>query len=139
MICHICITVSDLEKSTNFYNSILAPLGYHKVLEFPNAVGFGNQGKPSFWIGTAPPGEYWKEGHEAGRSPIHFAFQSQTNEAVDAFHKLGLELGAEDYGAPGLREHYHSHYYGAFLIDPDGNNIEAVCHGPSNGAVVDVS
>ena len=102
-------------------------------------MGFGNQGKPSFWIGTAPAGEYWKEEHQVSSSPIHFAFQSSTNEAVDEFYKLGLELGAKDYGAPGLREHYHSQYYGAFLLDHDGNNIEAVCHGSSSGAVVDVT
>jgi len=86
------------------------------------AAGFGDGGKPYFWIETRrPPVE----------GALHVAFAAPTRELVDAFHAAGLEAGGTDNGAPGVREIYHPHYYGAYILDPDGNNIEAVCHAPA--------
>ena len=127
MIDHICITVSDYKKSQEFYTKILATLGHEQVRDFGTSGGFGSHGKPSFWIGEGKAGDYWTDKHEAGRAPLHFAFKAESREQVDEVYRVGLELGAKDYGAPGMREHYHQDYYGAFLIDFDGNNIEAVC------------
>lgn len=131
MIDHICITVADYGTSKDFYQSVLATLGYGLVMEFGKAGGFGRDGKPSFWVGEGAPGPYWNEQHQVGRSPIHVAFVADSRAEVNAFHKAALEAGASDYGPPGVREVYHPNYYGAFVIDPDGNNIEAVCHAPA--------
>ena len=83
-------------------------------------AGFGSPGRPQFWIATGKPVQ--------GR--VHFAFMTKDRAAVRAFHQAALAAGAKDNGAPGLRPEYHEHYYGAFVLDPDGHNIEAVCHGP---------
>jgi catechol 2,3-dioxygenase-like lactoylglutathione lyase family enzyme len=83
-------------------------------------AGFGRDGKPSFWLGTGA--------HPSG--PAHIAFAAATRAEVDAFYKAAIAAGARDNGPPGIREHYHPSYYGAFVLDPDGNNIEAVCHTP---------
>ena len=123
MIDHIGITVSDYEKSKAFYRAALAPLGYELLMEVAEAgshAGFGEAGKPDFWIGpgkrTAPK--------------LHVAFRAKDRAAVRAFHEAALAAGAADNGPPGLREIYHPTYYGAFVLDPDGHNIEAVCHDP---------
>ena len=129
MIDHITFTVSDFEKSKTFYVELLKTLGYTLLMEFPNVAGFGEK-KPEFWIGAARPG-YWTADHGTGRSPMHVAFSAEDRKAVDAFYEAAVRVGGKDYGKPGVREIYHPDYYGAFVIDPDGNNVEAVCHKPT--------
>jgi catechol 2,3-dioxygenase-like lactoylglutathione lyase family enzyme len=116
---HVGIGVSDLERSRRFYEGALRPLEMSVVLAFPGAVGFGRDRKPWFWI----------EG-ERPASPMHVAFTAPDRATVDAFHAAALEAGGSDNGAPGVREIYHPNYYGAFVHDPDGYNVEAVCHTP---------
>lgn len=128
MLDHLCITIKNLEVSKSFYTTVLEPLGYGVVAEYGKSVGFGKDGKPSFWIGEDKPGAYWNDDHAAGSAPIHIAFVATDREQVNTFHRVGVAAGATDYGEPGLRPLYHDNYYGSFLIDPDGNNIEAVCH-----------
>ena len=127
MIDHTGINVSDFEKSKEFYTKALAPLGYQLLKEFDSSVtgfisiaGFGIDGKPDFWITQG----------EVNIPRIHIAFRSETREMVQAFYTAALAAGGRDNGAPGLRPHYHPDYYGAFVLDPDGHNIEAVCHVP---------
>ena len=129
MIDHIGMPVSDIARATEFYLKALAPLGIAIVMEVSAeesghgaAVGFGSGGKPFFWIAEAPT---LSGGH------VHVAFAAQTRAAVDAFYRAAIAAGAKDNGKPGLRPHYHANYYGAFVLDPDGNNIEAVCHAPA--------
>ncbi len=119
MIDHVVITVSDLERSKAFYERALAPLDYHLFTEFPSVAGFGPTGKPTFWI---------RQGEAT--APAHVAIASPDRATVDAFHAAALEAGGTDNGGPGVREIYHPAYYGAFVLDPDGHNIEAVCHKP---------
>ena len=119
---HIGVGVSDFEASRAFYLAALKPLGIAIALEGggTSGAGFGRDGKPAFWIQKGKP-----------PSPmLHVAFAAASREEVDAFHAAALQAGGRDNGAPGLRPHYHPNYYGAFVIDPDGNNIEAVCHKP---------
>jgi catechol 2,3-dioxygenase-like lactoylglutathione lyase family enzyme len=120
---HVGIEVSDLERSKAFYEGALEPLGIGLLMEFEGAAGFGKETehgpKPFFWIGSR------------GRPTVsgaHVCFGARTPELVDAFHAAALEAGGTDNGAPGLRSIYHPGYYGGFVLDPDGNNIEAVCH-----------
>jgi catechol 2,3-dioxygenase-like lactoylglutathione lyase family enzyme len=121
MIDHIGITVRDYEKSKAFYEKALAPLGYRFLFQVPGRKvgGFGKDGKPDFWIGE-------------GEKPdaIHVAILSPDRKTVDAFHAAAIAAGGKDNGGPGPRPIYHEHYYGAFVYDPDGNNVEAVCHKP---------
>ena len=99
----------------------LAPLGYAMLMEFEQFAGFGVAPKPDFWIG-----------HGAPNGPrVHVAFRADSRAIVDAFHKAAIAAGGRDNGPPGLRPHYHDNYYGAFVLDPDGHNIEAVCHLPA--------
>jgi catechol 2,3-dioxygenase-like lactoylglutathione lyase family enzyme len=119
---HVGIEVSDFAASRAFYEKVLEPLGFQAILDFGDqfqAVGFGVPGKPSFWI---------RGGRGPVSGPIHVAFNATDRERVHRFHEAALAAGAEDNGPPGLREHYHPTYYGAFALDPDGNNVEAVCH-----------
>jgi catechol 2,3-dioxygenase-like lactoylglutathione lyase family enzyme len=125
MIDHTGLVVSDFDRSKAFYRQALAPIGYTLLAEFPAAVtgstdvaGFGEAPKPDFWISRGTPNQ----------PPIHIAFRVGTRAAVDAFHQAALAAGGRDNGGPGLRAHYHPNYYGAFVLDPDGHNIEAVCH-----------
>ena len=127
MLDHIGLAVSDIDRSRSFYLAALKPLGIGVVMEATAEqtgadahAGFGDQGKPYFWIGT---GAKLKGG-------THVAFTAATRSAVDAFHRAALDAGGRDNGGPGLRPHYHPNYYGAFVLDPDGNNVEAVCHAP---------
>jgi catechol 2,3-dioxygenase-like lactoylglutathione lyase family enzyme len=128
MIDHIGFAVSDYERAKAFYAKALAPLGYVLIMEVPAegnpsgapAAGFGEGGKPDFWIG----------GEGGIDKPLHVAFQTKDRASVDAFHKAALAAGGRDNGGPGLRPHYHPNYYGAFVFDLDGHNIEAVCHAP---------
>ncbi|KAF1719142.1 VOC family protein [Pseudoxanthomonas wuyuanensis] len=128
MIDHMGLEVADYSRSRSFYTQVLAPLGYTVVMEVTREMtgsyegcGFSPPGRPHFWVGSG-----------SGRSSqgTHVAFAAQTRAQVDAFHAAAMAAGAQDNGAPGLRPHYHPNYYGAFAIDPDGNNIEAVCHLP---------
>ncbi len=118
IIDHIGLSASDYEASKEFFSKALAPLGITLVGEFEGAGGFGRDGKPEFWLGVG----------NLAPSPMHIAFSTESREQVDAFYKAALEAGGKDNGAPGVREIYHPNYYGAFVLDPDGNNIEAVCH-----------
>ena len=120
MLDHIIITVEDYEASKAFYEQALAPLGYQVSMEFEQGCGFSVLEKPDFWI---------RQGDKV-RPRIHVAFTSRDHAAVDAFHAAALAAGGTDNGAPGLRPDYHPDYYGAFVVDPDGHNIEAVCHRP---------
>jgi len=120
MLDHIGLQVGSYAKSKQFYALALKPLGYELVMELGTSAGFGRDGKPDFWI---------SEG-SATKPPLHIAFSSPDRPTVEAFHRAGLGAGGKDNGAPGLRAHYHPSYYAAFVFDPDGNNVEAVCHRP---------
>lgn len=126
MIDHSGISVSDFAKAKSFYDQALAPLGasllYMVPKEHTGGVNVGGYGRdrPTFWL---------NEGG-AQTPPLHFAFSAESQAQVDDFHAAALTAGGKDNGAPGLRLHYHKDYYGAFVLDPDGNNIEAVCHVP---------
>jgi len=120
IIDHLGLVVSDVEKSKQFYSLCLEPLDISLLMEVEGWVGFGASGKPEFWFG---------EGGQAHK-PMHIAFAAKNRSVVDEFYDRALEAGATDNGAPGIREMYHPDYYGAFVIGPDGHNIEAVCHKP---------
>ena len=132
MIDHIGFPVSDYARAKAFYEKALAPLGYVLIMEYGGdktesgspAAGFGADGKPDFWIG----------GEGGIDKPLHIAIGARDRPTVVAFHKAALAAGAKDNGAPAIRAHYHPNYYGAFVLDPDGHNIEAVCHAPANTA-----
>ena len=127
MIDHIGFSVLDYARSKAFYESALGPLGYTLVMEVTAeetgqpAAGFGSGGKPDFWIGAEGKLE----------KPVHVAIVANARPAVDAFYRAALAAGGKDNGVPGLRAHYHPSYYAAFVLDPDGHNIEAVCHTPA--------
>ena len=116
MLDHIGIPVSDVTRSKQFFVSALAPLGYKVIMDFGEAVGMGAEAGPDFWIGKAQPG-----------SPSHIAFSASDRSLVDAFYRAAIAAGGRDNGKPGIRAQYHPNYYGAFVFDPDGNNIEVVC------------
>ena len=122
MIDHAGIGVRDYARSKAFYEQALAPLGITLLMEpVGRAAGFGEGSKPFFWL-------------EDGRTPVtevHVAFAAPDRATVDAFHAAALEAGGTDNGAPGVRAIYHPDYYGAYVLDPDGNNVEAVCHKPA--------
>lgn len=118
MLDHIGFDVSDIQKSKIFFAAALAPLGYELFMEWESWVGFAIDKKPDFWIS-----------HGQKTTPgIHIAFRAKNHQEVQAFYKAALAAGGKDNGAPGIREQYHPHYYGAFVLDLDGNNIEVVCH-----------
>lgn len=120
MLDHVSLPVSDLGRSKRFYAEALAPLGYELIMEHHiSGAGFGRSGKPDFWIRQGVPS-----------SAVHVAFAAADRATVDAFHEAAVVAGGHDNGGAGIRPEYHSTYYGAFVLDPDGNNIEAVCHGP---------
>ncbi len=127
MIDHVGYAVSDYEKARAFYDAALKPLGITRLMDataemtgdYP-ASGYGRDGRPTFWI----------NGGRTGNSHVHIAFTASRVQ-VDAFHKAALAAGGKDNGSPGIREHYHPNYYGAFVLDLDGNNVEAVCHAPA--------
>jgi catechol 2,3-dioxygenase-like lactoylglutathione lyase family enzyme len=122
MLDHVGLDVGDYGRSKAFYEKALAPLGLKLLMEpAPGVGGFGNGQKPFFWIGQRDRGP---------QTGVHVAFAVEDREAVDAFHSAALDAGGTDNGGPGLREIYHPSYYGAFVLDPDGNNVEAVCHKP---------
>jgi len=118
MLDHIGLAVSDFAKSKSFFEKALAPLGYKALMEFPGAVGFGSD-RPDFWVAEGKAG-----------ATTHICFAADDRSIVDNFYKAAIAAGGRDNGKPGLRKEYHPTYYGAFVFDPDGNNIEAVCHKP---------
>ena len=120
MVDHVGFAVADYGRSKAFYEKALSPLGLTLIKEFSGAAaGFGINGKPSFFI----------EAHgEPVRGRLHIALRAETRSQVDAFHAAAIEAGGIDNGAPGVRAIYHADYYGGYVLDPDGNNIEAVCH-----------
>ena len=129
MFDHVKFGVSDFAASKAFYLQALAPLGYTLLMEIPKELtghepvaGFGEAPKPDFWVGGATSGN---------APPVHVAFRAKSRAQVDAFYAAALGAGGTDNGAPGVRPHYHAHYYGAFVRDPDGHNVEAVCHDPA--------
>jgi catechol 2,3-dioxygenase-like lactoylglutathione lyase family enzyme len=123
MVDHVGFAVADYERSKTFFEKAFAPLGLKLLMEFSEAAaGFGREGaeRPSFFI----------EAHgEPVRGRLHIALRAESRGQVDAFHAAAMEAGGTDNGAPGLRW-YHPNYYGGYVLDPDGNNIEAVCHLP---------
>ncbi len=123
MIDHVGIQVGNLERSIAFYTKALAPLGYQLVMKWEQYAGFGVGGKPDFWIA----------GVGAPKESVHVAFRAKGRATVREFYEAAMAAGGKDNGAPGVRPHYHEHYYGAFVHDPDGHNIEAVCHEPFLG------
>jgi catechol 2,3-dioxygenase-like lactoylglutathione lyase family enzyme len=120
MFDHIGLGVTDLAVSKAFFLKALTPLGVFVVMEGPYGVGLGRDHKPSFWL-------YESSDRPA---PVHLAFAADSRAQVDAFYRAAMAAGGQDNGAPGLRPHYHADYYGAFVIGPDGHNVEAVCHRP---------
>lgn len=125
MIDHIGIRVSDAEKSRQFYNKALAPIGYTLLMEVPKEY---TNGITVLGYGVAPKPDFWVSGGGANRPATHIAFRVNSRAEVDGFYKAAMAAGGKDNGAPGLRPHYHENYYGAFVLDPDGHNVEAVCH-----------
>jgi catechol 2,3-dioxygenase-like lactoylglutathione lyase family enzyme len=128
MIDHTGVGVSDPARSRRFYEEALAPLGYKVLMEVPTehtggvaVFGFGVPPKPDFWVHEGKP----------QRPPIHVAFTAESRAVVDAFYEAAMAAGGTDNGPPGVRPHYHENYYGAFVRDPDGHNIEACCHKPA--------
>ena len=122
MFDHIGMGVADYAASKNFFLKALAPLGIGIVMEGEHGLGIGPKGKPALWlfqIAEMPV-------------PLHLAFAAQNRQQVRDFHRAALEAGGTDNGAPGIRAHYHPDYYGAFVIGPDGHNVEAVCHHPEH-------
>jgi catechol 2,3-dioxygenase-like lactoylglutathione lyase family enzyme len=121
MLDHVTIGVSDIERSTAFYDKALEPVGVQRLYgEGKTFAGYGTGKKAFFWIG-----------HKTGEiSGMHVAFAVPDRAAVDRFHAAAIGAGGRDNGKPGLRPHYHPSYYGGFVLDPDGHNIEAVCHHP---------
>ncbi len=118
MIDHIGIHVSDYQHGKQFYSAALSPLGYKVIAEYGDSAGLGAHGIPDFWISEGRP----------SKPKVHVAFQCDKRAKVDKFYAAALKAGGKDNGPPGIREDYDPTYYAAFVIDPDGNNIEAVCH-----------
>jgi catechol 2,3-dioxygenase-like lactoylglutathione lyase family enzyme len=118
MIDHLSLYVESYARAKEFYLAALLPLRYSLSMEFPMAGGFGVDGKPDLWIVEKP----------ASKFATHICLRAENRAQVDAFYTAAIAAGAKDNGKPGLRAEYHANYYGAFVIDPDGNNLEAVCH-----------
>jgi catechol 2,3-dioxygenase-like lactoylglutathione lyase family enzyme len=119
VIDHLTLKVRDLAKSKALLSAALAPLGYEVLMDLGGAIGMGADQKPDLWLAQDPDAR-----------PMHLAFAASSRQAVDAFHAAALAAGAKDNGGPGLRTDYHPSYYAAFVLDPDGHNLEAVTHRP---------
>ncbi|GAA0802002.1 VOC family protein [Spirilliplanes yamanashiensis] len=122
MLDHVGIQCADLAASAAFYDAVLAPLGFRQLMNYEVAIGYGAD-KPDFWIGRFDSGDGFRESH--------IAFRAADRPAVDAFFAAAVAAGAEVLHAPAVHPEYHEHYYGAFVRDPDGNNVEAVSHVPA--------
>ncbi|MBW8300806.1 MAG: VOC family protein [Hydrogenophaga sp.] len=128
MLNHVGLSVSDYARSKAFYDAVMPSIGAACVMAVTaeetggayEGSGYGFAGKPSFWIGSG----------DRSKGQVHIAFTAPDRAAVDAFYAAAMAAGAKDNGGPGLRPHYHPNYYAAFVLDPDGHNIEAVCHAP---------
>ena len=120
VIDHVTLNVRDVEASKAFYTEALRPLGYELTMDFVEGAGYGAEGKPDFFL--AQRGE--------PSAPVHVAFRSPDRKSVDEFHAAALAAGGTDNGPPGIRRVYHEYYYGSYVLDPEGNNIEAVTHDP---------
>jgi catechol 2,3-dioxygenase-like lactoylglutathione lyase family enzyme len=127
MIDHTGVQVKDPAKARRFYDKALAPLGYKMMMEIPKehtggmaVFGYGVPPKPDFWVSEGAPNQ----------PRVHIAFRAANHKEVQEFYKAALAAGGKDNGPPGPRPHYHDHYYGAFVLDPDGHNVEACCHEP---------
>ena len=127
MLDHITFSVTDISRSKAFYDAALKPLGIRVLFEVTpqqsggaHFMGYGEQ-RPFFWIAAG----------DGLKGRLHVAFTASDRTTVDAFYRAAMDAGGKDFGAPGLRPHYHANYYGAFVLDPDGHNIEAVCHAPA--------
>jgi predicted lactoylglutathione lyase len=120
MIDHVGLHVANVAAAKKFYSAALAPLGYKVAADYgDDAAGFGDEsGRPDFWIAKSA----------AKKSATHVCFSAKERAQVDAFYKAAIAAGGKDNGKPGIRKDYHPSYYGAFVIDADGNNVEAVCH-----------
>jgi len=118
MFDHIGLKVRDVRASVRFYEAALAPLGYVLCCEDDSSAGLGRPGEPALWLYAA---------NGSGVTAAHVGIRAASHEAVDRFHRSGLDAGGRDHGKPGLRADYSPTYYAAFLTDPDGNNVEAVC------------
>jgi catechol 2,3-dioxygenase-like lactoylglutathione lyase family enzyme len=127
MIDHIALQVGDLKKSQHFYDNALAPLGYKRLMEVPQKNG---QGVMVFGWGDSIQTDLWISEGLCTEPRLHIAFRADNHEQVDEFYRAALAAGGKDNGEPGLRPKYHENYYGAFILDPDDHNIEAVCHIP---------
>lgn len=128
MIDHITFGVSDFARSTAFYDKAFAPLGVRRVFDVPlehtNGVQVTGYGDDRAW--------FWLAEENTTTGLLHVALQAKSTAEVDAFHTAAINAGGTDNGSPGLRPHYHAEYYAAFVLDPDGHNIEAVCHTPKS-------
>ena len=122
MIDHISIQCADVKASATFYDAVLATIGAERVMDFGDAIGYGTPPMPDFWIGTHGTGEGFRE--------THLAFRAPNRAAVQTFHDAALAQGAEVLHEPMVWEEYHPNYFAVFVRDPDGNNVEAVCHAP---------
>ena len=123
MLDHLSIQCTDVGRSAAFYDAVLTPLGGSRIMDFGEVVGYGVPPKPEFWIGRHSTGEGFRESH--------IAFAAGSRQAVRDFFAAAAARGAEVLHEPRLWPEYHEHYYGAFVRDPDGNNVEAVCHAPA--------
>lgn len=131
IIDHLTVNVSSYARSKAFYEKALATLGIRVLMEFETFCGFGRH-RPQLWIGAGVT-SFQRPEQLSPITPIHVALTAESREEVDAFWKAATEAGGTDFGAPGVREIYHPQYYGAFVLDPDGHNIEAVHHGAGSG------
>jgi len=122
MLDHLSIQCSDVGSSSLFYDRVLAPLGAARVMDFGEVIGYGVEGKPEFWLGPVVSDNPNRE--------VHVAFRARDRAAVRAFFEAAVSLDALVLNEPRVWPEYHEHYYGAFVRDPDGNNVEAVCHDP---------
>ena len=129
MIDHIGLAVTDFAKSKDWYAKALAPIGYTVMMEFPAEQAGG---QPAAGLGDVKP-DLWLAGGGPTQPHTHIAFAVKSRSLVDAFYKAALAAGGRDNGPPGIRAHYHPNYYGAFVLDPDGHNVEVVCHYPPGG------
>jgi catechol 2,3-dioxygenase-like lactoylglutathione lyase family enzyme len=123
MLDHLSIQCADVGASSAFYDAVLATVGGQRVLDFGQVIGYGVPPMPDFWIGPRRTGEGFRE--------VHIAFSAPDRQAVAAFFEAATAAGAEVLHEPRVWPEYHPNYYGAFVRDPDGNNVEAVCHGPA--------
>ena len=122
MLDHLSIQCADVARSAAFYDTVLAPIGGSRIMDFGMAIGYGRDGKPDFWIGQQQTGEGFRESH--------IAFAADSRAAVVAFFEAAVATGAEVLHEPRVWPEYHPNYFGAFVRDPDGHNVEAVCHSP---------